>query len=87
MLALDFVHVERALTLKRIYVFFALGVDGRYVHILGVTPAAVIGMLRDLDIRCRGSGETIMAFRTLAGSSLWWACLVGLEHDRDWLDA
>jgi putative transposase len=37
MLAVDFFHVDCALTLKRIYVFFALGVRDRYVHILGVT--------------------------------------------------
>jgi putative transposase len=37
MLAVDFFHVDCALTLKRIYVFFALEVRGRYVHILGTT--------------------------------------------------
>jgi hypothetical protein len=37
MLAVDFFHVDCALTLKRIYVFFALEVHNRYVHILGTT--------------------------------------------------
>jgi len=37
MLAVDFFHVDCAITLKRIYVFFALEVDRRYVHILGTT--------------------------------------------------
>jgi putative transposase len=37
MLAVDFFHVDCAITLKRIYVFFALEVDRRYVHILGAT--------------------------------------------------
>jgi putative transposase len=37
MLAVDFFHVDCAGTLKRIYVFFALDVGRRYVHILGVT--------------------------------------------------
>ena len=37
MLAVDFFHVDCAITLKRIYVFFALEVGNRYVHILGST--------------------------------------------------
>jgi hypothetical protein len=32
-----FFHVGCAITLKRIYVFFALEVRNRYVHILGTT--------------------------------------------------
>jgi integrase len=37
MLAVDFFHVDCAITLKRIYVFSALEVRNRYVHILGTT--------------------------------------------------
>ena len=37
MLAVDFFHVDCAVTLKRIYVFSALEVRSRYVHILGTT--------------------------------------------------
>jgi transposase InsO family protein len=37
MLAVDFFHVDCAITLKRIYVFFALEVGSRYLHILGAT--------------------------------------------------
>jgi putative transposase len=37
MLAVDFFHVDCAIALKRIYVFFALEVGSRYVHILGAT--------------------------------------------------
>ncbi|SFQ72888.1 Integrase core domain-containing protein [Amycolatopsis arida] len=37
MLAVDFLHVDCAVTLKRIYVFFALEVGRRYVRVLGTT--------------------------------------------------
>jgi putative transposase len=37
MLAVDFFHVDCAITLKRIYVFFALEVGNRSLHILGTT--------------------------------------------------
>jgi putative transposase len=37
MLAVDFFHVDCAVSLKRIYVFFALEISDRYVHVLGTT--------------------------------------------------
>ena len=37
MLACDFFHIDCALTLNRIYVFFVLEVGSRYVHVLGTT--------------------------------------------------
>ena len=37
MLAVDFFHVDCAITLNRVYVFFAIEVRSRYVHILGAT--------------------------------------------------
>jgi hypothetical protein len=64
MLACDFFHVDCALTLQRICVFFVLEVGSRYVHIIGTTKNPDGGCTRQqirnlvLDV-----GERVGEFR------------------------
>ena len=62
MLACDFFRVECAVTFRRVYVFFVLEVNGRHVHVLGVTAhpdgAWTVQQARNLltDLRERAAG-------------------------------
>jgi putative transposase len=66
MLAVDFFHVDCAVTRKRVYVFFALELDRRHVHLLAVTShptgpwtsQQARNLLMDLDDRPPGSGSS-----------------------------
>ncbi|MBP2328564.1 hypothetical protein JOF56_008949 [Kibdelosporangium banguiense] len=67
MLACDLFHVDCAVILKRVYVFFVLEVSTRYVHILGTTTnpdgpwttQQARNLLMDLGSRTEGFGFLI----------------------------
>jgi transposase InsO family protein len=71
-LACDFAHVDCAVSLKRVYVFFVIELETRYVHLLGVTAnpdgawtaQAARNLLMDLGER---AGEFTVLLRDRGG--------------------
>jgi putative transposase len=75
MLTCDFFHVDCAVTLPRVHVFFVIEVGSRHVYVLGVTAhsdrAWTMRQARNLlmDLEERAAGFRFLIWGQAAGSS------------------